>query len=222
MSSLLETVLLQQQAVKLLLGVLVILSAAIFVAAAAAEPNSSCVTTCGSLHDIPYPFGTSKGCYLDSSFLITYWAIGSQTCEDAKEDTTGYACKSANSQCYDSTNGPGYRCSCSSGYYGNPYLSDGCKDIDECGIQIHGCAADATCVNHVGFYTCLCPKGYEGDGRKEGTACRAQGSDSRKIIPIAIIGASTFGVLFLLIGGWGSYKVVKKRQRIARRQEFFK
>ncbi|XP_042963957.1 wall-associated receptor kinase 2-like isoform X2 [Carya illinoinensis] len=71
MSSLLETVLLQQQAVKLLLGVLVILSAAIFVAAAAAEPNSSCVTTCGSLHDIPYPFGTSKGCYLDSSFLIT-------------------------------------------------------------------------------------------------------------------------------------------------------
>ncbi|KAG6674130.1 wall-associated receptor kinase-like 2 isoform X2 [Carya illinoinensis] len=158
----------------------------------------------------------------DAFPLVLDWAIGSQTCEDAKEDTTGYACKSANSQCYDSTNGPGYRCSCSSGYYGNPYLSDGCKDIDECGIQIHGCAADATCVNHVGFYTCLCPKGYEGDGRKEGTTCRAQGSDSRKIIPIAIIGASTFGVLFLLIGGWGSYKVVKKRQRIARRQEFFK
>ena len=37
---------------------------------AASEPNSICINSCGSLN-IPYPFGTSEGCYLDESFLIT-------------------------------------------------------------------------------------------------------------------------------------------------------
>ncbi|KAG6670513.1 hypothetical protein I3843_Q059100, partial [Carya illinoinensis] len=352
-----------QQAIKLLLGVLVILSAAIFVATAVAEPNSNCVTTCGSLHGIPYPFGTSEGCCLNSSFLITYKSSSSSgkstqtpflgdstikvlsisldgelrvsasvahdcsqkldnyamynltdiqlefpmsdknnvfivvgcgtralimqesyeelnavgclsrcdnndgivdescsgggccqasippgmknftvyvsnenndssvrkfnpcgfafvvekkeykfstldlqnmqnkdTCEHAKKDHTRYACKLANSECYNSINGHGYRCNCSSGYHGNPYLSGGCKDIiDECGTQNHGCAADATCVNHVGFYTCLCPKEYEGDGRKEGTACRAQGSDSRKIMIALCISISLLVLLRKLI-----------------------
>ncbi|KAG6626162.1 hypothetical protein CIPAW_15G028800, partial [Carya illinoinensis] len=36
----------------------------------APQPNDpSCNRTCGNV-SIPYPFGTSKGCYLDSSFLI--------------------------------------------------------------------------------------------------------------------------------------------------------
>ena len=53
--------LLQQQ---LLLGPIIL-------AAAASEPtNSSCIRTCGSLQ-IPYPFGTTEGCYLNPSFLIT-------------------------------------------------------------------------------------------------------------------------------------------------------
>ncbi|XP_035542781.1 wall-associated receptor kinase 2-like, partial [Juglans regia] len=59
--------------------------------------------------------------------LVLDWAVGKQTCKDAKKNTTEYACKAANSECYDSTNGPGYRCNCSLGYDGNPYLSRGCK-----------------------------------------------------------------------------------------------
>ncbi|KAB1209528.1 Wall-associated receptor kinase 3 [Morella rubra] len=57
-----------------LLGMLSQLSlrigATIVAASAASHPNSRCNSTCGSL-GIPYPFGTSEGCYLDKYFLIT-------------------------------------------------------------------------------------------------------------------------------------------------------
>ncbi|KAG6675848.1 hypothetical protein I3842_15G125300, partial [Carya illinoinensis] len=65
----------------------------------------------------------------DAFPLVLDWAIGNQRCEDAKTNTTGYACKADNSECYSSTNGPGYRCNCFSGYHGNPYLSGGCQGI---------------------------------------------------------------------------------------------
>ncbi|KAK3004882.1 hypothetical protein RJ639_018301 [Escallonia herrerae] len=39
--------------------------------AAVDQPMSGCATECGELRDIPFPFGISPECYLDSSFLIT-------------------------------------------------------------------------------------------------------------------------------------------------------
>ncbi|KAG2665822.1 hypothetical protein I3760_15G025900 [Carya illinoinensis] len=51
----------------LALGVLIVL---ILVASAASKPNSVCKRKCGQV-EIPYPFGISEGCYLDSKFLIT-------------------------------------------------------------------------------------------------------------------------------------------------------
>lgn len=59
--------------------------------------------------------------------VVLDWAVGSETCEEAKTNQSTYACTSVNSTCIDSSNGPGYRCSCSSGYEGNPYLLDGCQ-----------------------------------------------------------------------------------------------
>lgn len=59
--------------------------------------------------------------------IVLDWAVrNSPNCSAAKRNTTDYACRSANSNCTDSTNGPGYRCSCSQGYEGNPYLHGGC------------------------------------------------------------------------------------------------
>ncbi|KAF5467860.1 hypothetical protein F2P56_012072 [Juglans regia] len=157
--------------------------------------------------------------------LVLDWAVGNETCEDAKKNMYSYACKATHSYCYNSNNGPGYRCNCSDGYQGNPYLSvgpDSCQDIDECNSLEKPCAGNATCNNTDGNYTCTCRHGYEGDGRMPpGIGCRPRESQSR-IIAIVLGASAGLGMLFLLIGGWVSYKVVKKRKSIERRQEFFK
>jgi hypothetical protein len=62
--------------------------------------------------------------------VVLDWAVGNETCQDVNKNSTNYACKAAKSTCYNSTNGPGYRCKCPSGYGGNPYLFDGCKGND--------------------------------------------------------------------------------------------
>ncbi|KAL5230582.1 hypothetical protein ABZP36_029358 [Zizania latifolia] len=57
------------------------------------------------------------------------WAIRSNisnmSCAEAKT-SLGYTCVSRNSECVNSTNGPGYFCNCTRGYEGNPYIIDGC------------------------------------------------------------------------------------------------
>ncbi|KAK1265191.1 Wall-associated receptor kinase 2 [Acorus gramineus] len=88
--------------------------------------------------------------------VVLDWAIGNKTCQEAKVEPD-YACLSQNSYCYDSTNGPGYRCNCTAGYQGNPYLQDagGCEDINECSGQ----PCKEICINTQGGYRCECPKG---------------------------------------------------------------
>ncbi|KAJ6685318.1 WALL-ASSOCIATED RECEPTOR KINASE 2-LIKE ISOFORM X2 [Salix purpurea] len=130
------------------------------------------------------------------------WAIGNQTCEEAKKDLTGYVCK-ANSGCYDSSNAPGYLCNCSSGYIGNPYLPDGCQDVDECkDSNLNRCLKK--CQNTNGNYTCACPKGYHGDGRKDGEGCSADqllvvkifvGVGTSVIVLVAVSGLMYFGMM---------------------------
>ncbi|KAL6885600.1 hypothetical protein ACP4OV_010379 [Aristida adscensionis] len=98
------------------------------------------------------------------------WAIrdgGGATCGEART-TTGYACKSDNSYCRDTAiNGPGYVCNCSKGYQGNPYIVDGCTDINECE---HGdeYPCRGVCRNTPGSYECKCPRGsHSSDPFKE-------------------------------------------------------
>jgi len=59
--------------------------------------------------------------------VVLEWSIDGGSCEEAK-DTTTYACME-NTYCYNSSNGIGYRCNCSKGFEGNPYLQgrDGCQ-----------------------------------------------------------------------------------------------
>ncbi|XP_050260506.1 wall-associated receptor kinase-like 1 isoform X2 [Quercus robur] len=100
-----------------------------------------------------------------------------------------------------------FTCTCDHGFEGNPYLVDGCQDIDECtnlelcnfyDLRYH-------CVNVPGRYYC------------------DPVLDHKSRNKIIIIGISTgIGLLFLFIGGWWSYKVVKKRKNIKRKEKFFK
>ncbi|KAF8670523.1 hypothetical protein HU200_050543 [Digitaria exilis] len=85
--------------------------------------------------------------------VVVDWAIrnGSMPCEVAKQKKEGtYACLSDKSECVDSLNGPGYLCNCSKGYEGNPYLPDGCHDVDEC--KNSPCPSGGICHNTVGSY----------------------------------------------------------------------
>ncbi|PIO23404.1 hypothetical protein AB205_0048350, partial [Aquarana catesbeiana] len=56
-----------------------------------------------------------------------------------------------------------YFCNCYSGF---EYTEEiGCLDIDECAdSSLNNCDPVAICINYYGYYTCICPYGYYGDG----------------------------------------------------------
>ncbi|KAF4379304.1 hypothetical protein F8388_013522, partial [Cannabis sativa] len=115
--------------------------------------------------------------------VVLDWAVGSGSCEEAKRNMETFACKE-NSVCANSTSRFGYLCRCSEGYQGNPYLSNGCIDIDECKQQPNLCG-NGTCINKAGSYTCSCHNGYTPRKLHNETVCmRNNDSHSKKLIII--------------------------------------
>ncbi|PIA50242.1 hypothetical protein AQUCO_01300762v1 [Aquilegia coerulea] len=103
-----------------------------------------------------------------SSVVALDWAIGDTTCGDARSSGGNQYICGPNTNCNNSDNGHGYRCSCTAGYEGNPYTQTGCTDIDECLPQyetVYTCKGK--CKNIEGSYTCHCSFGYGGDGKVE-------------------------------------------------------
>uniref|UniRef100_A0A0E0GZN7 Protein kinase domain-containing protein n=1 Tax=Oryza nivara TaxID=4536 RepID=A0A0E0GZN7_ORYNI len=99
--------------------------------------------------------------------MVLDWAICSaNTCEEARKKNDSYACKSTNSECFNSTNGPGYICNCSKGYEGNPYL----QDIDEC-LDSKTYPCYGKCCNKPGDFDCTCQAGSKGNATIPG-GCR--------------------------------------------------
>ncbi|KAL2544933.1 Wall-associated receptor kinase-like 9 [Forsythia ovata] len=144
--------------------------------------------------------------------LVIDWVIGNQTCVEVQK-SSDFACQE-NSICVDSDTGlEGYRCNCSNGYEGNPYLRPGCQDINEC--ENNPCHEKGICTNTPGGYNCSCRRGYLGDGR----TCIAQHSNN--LVVYTGLGTS-IGLLLLLVVTYWLYKVVKKRKKHKRIQKFFK
>ncbi|KAM7497122.1 hypothetical protein LguiA_021536 [Lonicera macranthoides] len=105
-------------------------------------------------------------------------------------------------------------CICESGFLGNPYLSHGCQDIDECANPRNNSCSNI-CVNTVGGYTCSCPSGYE---FYPPYSCYKR--DTRKM---ALIGISiSVAGLLLIVGTWRLYKILKRRKKKNLKKKFFK
>ncbi|XP_078160963.1 putative wall-associated receptor kinase-like 16 [Carex rostrata] len=146
------------------------------------------------------------------------WAIrNAGNCSYARRNLTDYACRSLNHDCYNSDNGAGYLCNCSKGYQGNPYITGGCQDINECDelkSKEYPCYGD--CINTIGSYTCTCPRGTEGNATKD--VCRKK--DHFTLALKIVIGASV-GVFFVASASFCLYLGMQKRRLIRTRQHFF-
>ncbi|KAK8510589.1 hypothetical protein V6N12_055516 [Hibiscus sabdariffa] len=159
--------------------------------------------------------------FQDRIFPVTLdWKIGNTSCNEAKTDTTNFACE-GNSDCVDSESNSGYFCKCFEGYEGNPYLSGGCQDINEC-ETMDPCNGTATCFNLPGTYNCSCPVGYGGDGRRNGTGCSLpdnRRSNRSPLIDVAL--GTSIGFLGLLLGIVFLYWMLRQRQINKLREEYF-
>ncbi|XP_048552502.1 wall-associated receptor kinase-like 18 [Triticum urartu] len=123
------------------------------------------------------------------------WAVAGLSCREAQQNMSGYACVSNHSTCLgvNSTDGYiGYRCKCMHGFQGNPYIGNGCQDIDECnrpGI------CEGVCHNSIGRYNCTnCP------GKTQYDAKTMQCTLTKKqnlLLGVGIGLSSGFGVLLL-------------------------
>ncbi|KAF5179742.1 Wall-associated receptor kinase [Thalictrum thalictroides] len=149
--------------------------------------------------------------------MILNFAVRNQTCEAAKMNSTTFACKEK-SNCYDSIDGTGYLCNCSDGYAGNPYLNEGCQDVDECENPDNN-PCEGLCTNNQGSYSCSCPDDSYGDGKKDGTGCTKRS----KTVPVLQLTLGLgFGLLFLLAGGSCLFLTIKKRQLMKRKEKYFR
>ncbi|KAL4566026.1 hypothetical protein LXL04_030135 [Taraxacum kok-saghyz] len=154
--------------------------------------------------------------------VVLEWSVDSVKCEEAKKNASSYVCQE-NSVCLDTViesnrTYQGYRCQCVEGYEGNPYLPNGCQDIDECKGAQHECKYD--CINTNGSYNCSCPFGQQGDGRNDRNGCshmQALKSLGNSVYwGISMVTSASFFITFIIY--WG----LKQRQIMKSREVFFK
>nr|CAB3489978.1 unnamed protein product [Digitaria exilis] len=99
-----------------------------------------------------------------NSTLVGYPGWSPEMDSRCPKDGVESDCKSDHSSCINmnSLYRSGYACRCSPGYDGNPYLIDGCQDINECTDPDHyPCYGE--CTNLLGTYQCRCPQGSQGN-----------------------------------------------------------
>ncbi|KAL6332364.1 hypothetical protein AAG906_004934 [Vitis piasezkii] len=153
---------------------------------------------------------------------VLNWAIGNKSCHEARK-RGDYACAS-NSRCVNSKKGSGYTCQCNSGYRGNPYLPDGCVDVDECMEPDNTlCKKGAFCINTNGSYYCNCPHGYlyRDDDKHEYECARNKGKLKAAILVSSGIGIA-LGLIILLVIGFWLHQELEKRKKNKLKQKFFK
>ncbi|KAM0854798.1 hypothetical protein ACQ4PT_050186 [Festuca glaucescens] len=121
------------------------------------QDDSSAFTTNATSCHYVFLVDTEWFTYSDRVFLdraddfevpvVLDWAVRNVgACSAAKGNATAdFACRSAHSDCFDVENRDGYRCSCSTGYDGNPYLDNGCIGVGV-GVILLGSISCGTCL----------------------------------------------------------------------------
>ncbi|CAN6232410.1 unnamed protein product [Urochloa humidicola] len=148
--------------------------------------------------------------------IIMRWAVTNLTCKSASYRTTTYACVSTHSECVNVTRGTlylGYRCKCLSGFAGNPYVQDGCTDIDEC-LEPNDCKG--ICHNAIGGYNCTsCPPGEVFDPYRR--KCVRSTKMHNLVLGIAIGIGIGFGTIMFALCASATVLARKWKQHIQKR-----
>ncbi|CAL9215759.1 unnamed protein product [Arabidopsis halleri] len=148
--------------------------------------------------------------------VVLDWSIGNQTCEQV----IGRNICGGNSTCFDSTRGKGYNCKCLQGFDGNPYLSEGCQDINECSTRRHNCSDNSTCENTLGSFHCKCPSGY--DLNTTTMSCIDTPKEEPKYLGwTTVLLGTTIGFLIILLTISYVQQKTKHRKNTELRQQFF-
>nr|GMD53079.1 wall-associated receptor kinase 2-like [Ipomoea batatas] len=158
-------------------------------------------------------FLTNTNWYLEREpqfTMVLDWTISKQTCSEACLGNT--TCLLING----TFQREGYRCGCKEGYEGNPYLSPGCQDIDECKGK-NNCSKNSICINTEGGYECSCMKGYHGDGMGA-LGCTVISSNHQSI---GLVLGIALGTIALLITVFCVYLGYRRRKSILIKEKFF-
>ncbi|VAI51960.1 unnamed protein product [Triticum turgidum subsp. durum] len=150
---------------------------------------------------------SSYGFHLSEEYgMKLLWSVDNLTCSKAmsKQRNATYTCRSSNSTCI-IVNQPGYknvtmqlgyRCQCSQGFDGNPYILDGCQDVNEC-LLMNIC--NGPCLNYPGGYNCSeCTHGKEFDPIE--LKCVMSTRRHNLLLGIAIGISCGLGAIILVVG----------------------
>uniref|UniRef100_A0A0D9X9F3 Protein kinase domain-containing protein n=1 Tax=Leersia perrieri TaxID=77586 RepID=A0A0D9X9F3_9ORYZ len=149
------------------------------------------------------------------------WAISNSTCFMKPLAASASACRSSNSYCqnYTSYVYNGYQCHCESGYQGNPYIPNGCQDIDECAHwELHSCYG--TCINMPGTFHCRCPDGTYGNPLMDGGCIKIKNSSQGLSIGLIVSGGTV--LLLLALCAPLVTRKIKLRKMKKAKEKFFK
>ncbi|TVU17320.1 hypothetical protein EJB05_33344, partial [Eragrostis curvula] len=126
---------------------------------------------------------------------VVNWKFSNLSCAEA-QGSSDFGCLSDNSYCRDryTNRSSGHLCHCRHGFEGNPYIPNGCQDIDECADpDNYPCLAH--CMNTVGSYECICPQGTSGNPQKLHGCIR----DAVKFSGLAVAIGVGSGACFVLL-----------------------
>ncbi|EMS64133.1 Wall-associated receptor kinase 5 [Triticum urartu] len=150
--------------------------------------------------------------------VLLDWVISNSTCG---KELPASGCRSTSSSCqnYTSFAYKGYRCRCSAGYEGNPYVVDGCQDIDECAHwELHSCYG--TCINMPGTFRCQCPDETNGNPFIKGGCIKNKKSSQGLSIGLVASGGSI--LVLLAFGAPFVTRKIKQQKAQKRKDKFFK